>query len=188
MRLGIAEDYVLPLLPKLLRLLRRRLPAVELSVVTGPSRHLCQKAEARTLDVAVITLPHVLPHSEILAQPTLQWVASSGFRLPEDGVWPFAFFPEGCAFRGAALRGLSEAGVPRRIALVSASEQGSQAAVAAELAASDMAAGTLPPGLRALAEPSGLPDLPQARIQIATRAQGLSAAMREVKATVAETW
>jgi DNA-binding transcriptional LysR family regulator len=161
---------------------------VELSVVTGLSRHLCQQVEARTLDVAVITLPHVLPHSEILAQPTLQWVASSGFRLPEDGVWPFAFFPEGCAFRGAALRCLTEAGVPHRIALVSPSGQGIQAAVAAELAATVMAEGTLPPGLRTLAEPSSLPDLPQACIQIVTRAQGLSAAMREVKATVAETW
>jgi DNA-binding transcriptional LysR family regulator len=108
---------------------------VELSVVTGLSRHLCQQVEARTLDVAVISLPHVLPHSEILARPTLQWVASSGFRLPEDGAWPFAFFPEGCAFTGAALHCLIEAGVPHRIALVSASEQGIQAAVAAELAA-----------------------------------------------------
>ena len=187
-RLGIAEDYVLPMLPKLLRSLRRRLPAVELSVVTGLSRHLCQQVEARTLDVAVITLPHVLPQAEILAQPTLQWVASAAFRLPEDGVWPFAFFPEGCAFRAAALHSLIEAGVAHRIALVSASGQVIQAAVAADLAATVMAAGTLPSNLRALTDPSGLPDLPQTCIQIVTRAQGMSAAMHEVKAIVTDAW
>jgi hypothetical protein len=97
-------------------------------------------------------------------------------------------FPKAAHSGGAALRCLIEAGVPHRIALVSPSGQGIQAAVAAELAATVMAEGTLPPGLRALAGPSSLPDLPQACIQIETRAQGLSAAMREVRATVAETW
>ncbi len=187
-RLGIAEDYVLPMLPQLLRSLRHRLPGVELSVVTGLSRQLCQQVEARSLDLAVVTLPHVLPQAEILAQPPLQWVASPEFALPEDGIWPFAFFPDGCAFRLAATRRLIEAGVRHRVALVSANGQVIQAAVAADLAVTVMAAGTLPSSLRMLTEQSGLPELPQTCIQIVTRAQGLSPAMREVKAIVSELW
>ena len=51
-RLGIAEDYVLPMLPQLWRTLRQRLPWVEISVLTGLSRDLCRQVEARSLDMA----------------------------------------------------------------------------------------------------------------------------------------
>lgn len=186
-RLGIAEDYVLPMLPQLLRALRQRLPAVELSVVTGLSRHLCQQVDARSLDMAVVTLMNTLPAARTLAEPPLHWVAAANFVPPKDGPWPVAFFPEGCAFRAVAEQQLATSGAPHRTALVSASGQVIHAAVAAGLAISVMAAGTVPSDLRIFQHP-GLPELPGTCIQIVTREQGLSAAMREVGIIVAEVW
>ncbi|MDZ4093855.1 MAG: LysR family transcriptional regulator [Paracoccaceae bacterium] len=186
-RLGIAEDYVLPILPQLLRVLQHRLPAVELSVVTGLSRHLCQQVDARSLDMAIVTLPTPLPTARKLAEPSLHWVAAPHFVPPLDSPWPVAFFPEGCAFRSVAEHQLNTRDVPHRIALVSASGQVIHAAVAAGLAMTVMAAGTVPSDLRVLQQ-SNLPDLPNISIQIATRMQGISAAMREVGKIVAELW
>lgn len=140
-----------------------------------------------TAVVYVPWLPPVARNPKIDPGIFLDNLADRHFACILPMAWPLAFFHDGCTFRGVALRCLIEAGVPHRIALVSAGGQGIQPAVAAELAARVMAEGTLPPGLRVLAEPCGLPDLPQACIQIVTRAQGLSAAMWEVKVTVAET-
>ena len=181
-RLGIAEDYVLPMLPQLLRSLRQRLPGVEISVLTGLSRDLCRQVEARTLDMAVVTLPEVLPQARVLTKPQLLWVAAPAFEIPEDGVLPLALFPEGCAFRAAALPRLTQ---PHRLALVSASGQVIHAAVVAGLAATVMAAGTVPQDLAPL---SDLPELPLTCIQIVTRAQGLSPAAEAVRALVEGLW
>lgn len=186
-RLGIAEDYVLPVLPNLLRNLRLRLPAVELSVVTGLSRQLCQQVEARTLDMAVVTLINTLPQARTLAEPALHWVAGADFVPPKEGPWPVAFYPEGCAFRAAAMQLLVAESVPHRIAVVSPNGQVIHCAVAAGLAITVMAAGTVPADLRVVQHP-GLPELPGTCIQIVRRAQGLSVAMKEVEVIVAELW
>jgi DNA-binding transcriptional LysR family regulator len=187
-RLGIAEDYVLPMLPQLLRTLRQRLPAVELTVVTGLSRDLGAQVEARALDMAVVTLAHDPGPAALLAERALLWVGAPDAPAQPEGERPMAFFPEGCVFRAEAERRLTETATPYRVALVSASGQVIQAAVAAGLAFSVMAEGTLPPDLRALPPGHGLPDLPPTRIQIVERTHGQSPAMREVRAIVAEVW
>lgn len=181
-RLGVAEDYVLPMLPQLLRLLRQRLPGVEISVLTGLSRDLCRQVDARSLDMAVVTLPEILPKAKVLTKPPLLWVAAPAFEMPEDGVLPLALFPEGCAFRAAALPRLTQ---PHRLALVSASGQVIHAAVVAGLAVTVMAAGTVPQDLAPL---TGLPDLPPTCIQILARAQGLSPAAEAVQELVEGLW
>lgn len=181
-RLGIAEDYVLPMLPNLWRAAQQRLPGVEISVVTGLSRDLCRQVDARTLDMAVVTLPEKRPNARILAEPPLLWVASPAFEVPEDGVLPLALFPEGCAFRAACLPHLAH---PHRLALVSASGQVIHSAIVAGLAVTVMARGTVPQDLAIFRE---LPNLPSTCIQIATRAQGLSAVAEAVKALVEGLW
>lgn len=181
-RLGIAEDYVLPMLPRLWRMLRQQLPGVEISVLTGLSRDLCRQVDARSLDMAVVTLPDLVPQARVLTEPPLLWVAAPGFEMPEDNVLPLALFPEGCAFRAAALPRLTQ---PHRLALVSASGQVIHAAAVAGLAVTVMAAGTIPQDLAPL---SNLPDLPPTCIQIVSRSQGLSPAAQAVQALVERVW
>lgn len=98
--------------------------------------------------------------------------------MPADSVWPLALFPEGCAFRAAALPRLPQ---PHRLALVSASGQYIHAAVASGIAITVMAAGTVPPDLTPL---TCFPDLLPTCIQVVTRAQGLSPAAEAVRAFV----
>ena len=181
-RLGIAEDYVFPMLPRLWRASQARLPAVEIAVVTGLSRDLYRQIDARTLDIAVVTLPDTLPHAQTLTEPQLHWVASTSFQFPTDGILPLALFPEGCAFRAAALPRLQR---PHRLVVVSASGQVIHAAVASGLAVTVMAGGTIPNDLALV---PGLPDLPPTCIQVLMRSQGISPAIEAVKAVIEGVW
>lgn len=180
-RLGIAEDYVLPMLGRLLRHAGQVYPGIELSIVTGLSRVLCQQVEARSLDLAVVTLSEKLPGAHVLAQPELKWVAAPGFRRAEGAPWPVAFYPEGCAFRAVATKSLIEQGIVFRETLVSASGQVLQSAAAAETAITVMASGTIPAELKPIAQGQGLPMLPQTCIQVVERDQGLSTAAQQIK-------
>ena len=96
--MGIAEDYVLPMLPRLLRSMHHRLPSVELSVVTGLRRQLCQHVDARSLDMAVVTLTNTLPKARTLAVPSLHWVAAPSFVPPTGGLGPLLCFPKDVPF------------------------------------------------------------------------------------------
>ncbi|NVO58389.1 LysR family transcriptional regulator [Rhodobacteraceae bacterium B1Z28] len=183
-RLGIAEDYVLPMLANLLKRVQQIYPGIELSIVTGLSRNLCQQVEARNLDLAVVTLPETKPGAHVLAEPDLKWVAAPGFRHGEGTPWPIAFFPEGCAFRAAAKKCLAEQGIAFREVLVSPSGQVIQSAAAAETAITVMALGTIPVELRPLSKSYRLPNLPRTCIQIVERDKGLSSAALQIKELV----
>ena len=183
-RLGIAEDYVLPMLARLLKRVQQAYPGIELNIVSGLSRTLCQQVEARSLDLAVVTLPEIRKGALVLAEPDLTWVAAPGFRHAPGAPWPIALFPEGCAFRAATVKCLTDHGVAFREALVSPSGQVIQSAVAAETAITVMAAGTIPPGLGPIPKTENLPSLGKTCIQIIERSQGLSQAARQIKELV----
>ncbi len=183
-RLGIAEDYVLPMLARLLKRVQQAYSGIELSIVTGLSRSLCQQIEARSLDLAVVTLPEIRAGAHVLAEPELKWVAAPGFRHAKGTPWPIAFFPEGCAFRAAATKCLIEQGITFRESLVSSSGQVIQSAAAAETAITIMASGTIPADLAPVSQHHGLPTLPKTCIQIVERDQGLSHAALQIKKLV----
>ena len=56
-RIGIAESYEASLLPGLLKYMQQNYAAAELDITCRPSWRLQQLIEARTLDLAVVTLP-----------------------------------------------------------------------------------------------------------------------------------
>lgn len=180
-RLGIAEDYVLPMLSRLLKELQTAHPGIELSIVSGLSKHLAQQIDARTLDVAVVTLPAQGKSNHILAQPQLRWIAHPDYEHTANTPWPLALFPEGCEFRAAAVALLADKDILYREALVSPSGQVIQSAVSAGTAVSVMAEGTVPNPLSSISKAAGMPDLPKTCIQIIERARGLSQAGQTIR-------
>jgi DNA-binding transcriptional LysR family regulator len=182
-RLGIAEDYAVPMLPQLLTRLRKTYEAIELNIVCELSARLRQRIDARSLDIAIVTTEEPVPGATILAEPKLQWVAAPDFVPPERQDLPIAFYPEGCAFRKAAVATLASNGVRYREALSSVSGQVIQSAVVSGLSVTVMADGTIPPGLRVLT--AGLPPLPKTCIQILRRAGAVSEAVKLVSMQIA---
>jgi DNA-binding transcriptional LysR family regulator len=180
-RLGVAEDYAQPFLPGLLRRVGQAFPRIELAITGALSIRLSQQVEARSLDLAIVTLPRGERRATVLSEPELLWVAADDFRPPVGQPWPIAFYPEGCAFRAAAIEALARAAIRWREALTSSSGQVIQGAVGSGTAVSVMAEGTIPAGLRRLGPESGLPPLPRTCIQIIERDGGLSVAARQVR-------
>ncbi|ASP34220.1 hypothetical protein CHH27_13975 [Labrenzia sp. VG12] len=183
-RLGIAEDYALPILPKLLRQLRHQFPGIELSIVSDMSTNLQHQIEARRLDLAIVTLPDPTHLAKTLSNPPLFWVAATDFELPDGQPWPLAFYPEPCVFRQAAISALRAHDTAFREALVSTSGQVVRCAVAAGMAATVMMEGMIPNDLVKLNAGDGLPSLPNSHIQLIERNEGLTKAARQVRKLV----
>ncbi|WP_269585936.1 LysR family transcriptional regulator [Roseibium sp. Sym1] len=183
-RLGTAEDYALPILPKLLRQLRYQFPGIELTIVSAVSASLQQQVEARSLDMAIVTLPAPVRSARILAEPALCWVAATDFELLPDQPWPLAFYPEPCVFRQVAISTLKANGTPFREALVSTSGQVVRCAVSAGMAITVMADGMIPDGMVKLQPGGALPELPRTHIQLIERGEGLNNAARQVRKLV----
>jgi len=183
-RLGVAEDYAQPFLPGLLRRVRQAFPGIELAITGALSVRLSQQVEARNLDLAIVTLPRGQRRTTVIGEPELLWVAAEGFRAEPGQPWPIAFYPEGCAFRAAAIEALERAAVPFRAALTSSSGQVIQGAVGSGTTITIMADGTVPAGFRRLGADSGLPALPRTCIQIIERDGGLTLAAQQVREIV----
>ena len=77
-RIGIAESYEASLLPGLLKYMQQNYAAAELDITCRPSWRLQQLIEARTLDLAVVTLPEESQSAVVLRRPQLHWVAAPG--------------------------------------------------------------------------------------------------------------
>ncbi|MCV0428372.1 MAG: LysR family transcriptional regulator [Roseibium sp.] len=183
-RLGIAEDYALPMLPALLRQLRYQFPGIELSIVSAISTSLQHQIDARSLDLAIVTLPEPVSTATTLSEPALCWVAVPDFNKSGKSPWPLAFYPDPCVFRNAAISTLNTHDVLYREALVSTSGQIIRCAVAAGMAITVMAEGTIPEGMTKLPASWSLPDLPSGRIQLIERSEGLSKAAQQVRKLV----
>ena len=70
-RIGIAESYEASLLPGLLKYMQQNYAAAELDITCRPSWRLQQLIEARTLDLAVVTLPEESQSAVVLRRPQL---------------------------------------------------------------------------------------------------------------------
>ena len=168
-RLGVAEGYEAALLPGLLRHMWQDHAAAELEIRCQPSWRLQQMIEARTLDLAVVTLPEEAPSAVTLCRTPLHWVAASRFELAPAVPVPIAWHPDTCFFRCVAAAAFKSQGVPHREVLCSADTRVVRAAVESGTAVTVMAEGTVPETLRAISDPSILPPLGKAPIQLLER-------------------
>ena len=168
-RLGIAEGYEAALLPGLLKHMRQDHVAPELDIRCQPSWRLQQMMEARTLDLAVVTLPEEVPSATTLCRIQLHWVAAPGFEPAPAMPVPMAWHPDTCLFRCIAAAALKDRGVPHCEVLCSADTRIVRAAVEAGTAVTVLAEGTVPETLRAISDPSILPPLGKAPIQLLER-------------------
>lgn len=168
-RLGVAEGYETTLLPRLLKYMLQSHAAAELEIRCQPSWRLQQMIEARTLDLAVVTLPEEAPSAVTLCRMQLFWVAASGFEFAPPMPVPIAWHPDTCFFRCAAAAALKGQGVNYREVMCSADTRVVRAAVEAGTAVTVMAEGTVPETLSVTSDPSVLPPLGKAPIQLLER-------------------
>ncbi len=171
-RLGASDDLVTRDLPDVLVEFQRSYPAVDLELVVGLSENLKVRMAAGELDMMVAKRLPGEQHGELLWQDRLVWAGRAGATDVGDPV-PIVTYPPPSLTRHVALRALEREGRTWRIACVSDSQLGLQAAVLAGLGIVPHAETLLPQGLYPVEDP-GLPQLGELEFVLVTRRSALS--------------
>jgi DNA-binding transcriptional LysR family regulator len=166
-RLGMQEDFGESVLPEVLGRFKRAHPKLRVEVHIARNTTLLQSLSAGRLDLALAWETEFgTTHAEHVHTLPMRWIVAR--QEPATALYeagepvPLVVLDAPCLMRTAATQALDHAGVPWRIAFVSASLAGTWAAVKAGLGVSVRTPLGLPADLHALgAREAGLPALPQ---------------------------
>jgi DNA-binding transcriptional LysR family regulator len=132
-RLGVLHDGIEAAASTVLADFMATHPEARIEVVVDTSQALVDALEAGKLDQAIAFQVNTRLPRDTLGLVPMRWIGSRQRSLIDERALPLVMLEEPCAFRRAAVAALDEAGIPWRIALVSASLAAVRAAVGAGL-------------------------------------------------------
>jgi DNA-binding transcriptional LysR family regulator len=132
-RLGVLHDGIEAAATTVLADFMATHPEARIEVVVDTSQALIDAMEAGKLDQAIAFQVNTRLPRDTLGLVPMRWIGNRQRSLIDERPLPLVMLEEPCAFRRAAVAALDEAGIPWRIALVSASLAAVRAAVGAGL-------------------------------------------------------
>lgn len=159
--LGTPDLYAAYLLPQILTGFRALYPGIEVDLRCALSRTLMSALDAKKIDIALVTAMPGIRAGEFVRKEPLVWVGGQDWAPYEENPVPLALLPPGNIYRDAALAALDSMGRPWRLACISESIGGLQAAVFSGFAISVVAKSALVPGMRVLGRQESFPELPE---------------------------
>ncbi len=165
-RLGLPDDYIDRLLPKVLASFSRTHPGVEIEVFCDSSACVLKRIGDGRLDIGILTQGDSKGLARPIRRESLHWITGDGHCQHELDVVPLALGPQTCSWRRQATEALTSINRDWRIAYTSGSAAGIASAVCAGLAVSVMPESGLRPGMRILTEADGYPMLGACEIGI----------------------
>lgn len=172
-RVGVSEDFANRHLARVLATFGRKHPGVRLDIRADLSANLQRDYEVGDLDVALLKGDVPSPDADRQWRERLFWIGSKKGPLPSLEPVPLALFPQGCVFRRQALERLDTDARHWRVAFVSPSLAGLQAAVAAGIAISPIGESSLSKDLKVLDHRLlGLPELSPVWFSLVSRRDG----------------
>jgi len=159
--LGTPDLYAAYLLPSILALFRQAFPRIQVELrcsLSTPLLGLVQKGE---VDIALVTRMPGFSGGEVVRQEQLIWVEAEGHDVHRHEPVPLALLPPGNIYRDHAIEGLERAGRKWRVACVSESVGGLQAAVFAGMAVTVLCKSALVHGMRQIGIHEYFPPLPK---------------------------
>ncbi len=159
--LGIPDLYAAYVLPAILSDFRRAYPKVNVELRCALSSKLMSAFEHDEIDLAIVTGMPAFRDGELVAQEELVWVTGETSMVHGENPVPLAVLPPGNIFRDFGLVALERIGRTWRLACVSESIGGLQAAVFAGIAVSIVGRSSVLPGMRELGRSDSFPPLPK---------------------------
>ncbi len=163
--LGVPEDIVYPVIPKVLQRMGRTHPRVKVQLMSSFTRTLKEKFSKGEADIILTTETGVESGGETLTNVPLKWVGTPGGQVWKTRPLRVAFCRR-CVFREDTLKRLDEAGIEWEMAVDSDSETTVDATVSADLAVTVKLEGHAPPYLEQIDGSNTLPDLGTQRINL----------------------
>lgn len=164
LRLGLPEELMEGVFPRVLKQFIGLYPRIELSVHCDLSARLVARAESGEFDLVLAKQSSAQPLVEssspwrVIKREALLWALGEGSNAAERTPLPIGVFHEGCVFRAAALAALGGAQQSWQLAFVGSSYTALRHAVLAGLAVAPLPESLLGNGL--MAQRKGLPELP----------------------------
>jgi len=166
-RLGVPEDFATVHLPRVLARFSAAHPLVDLEVTCDLTLNLLERFNSSGFDLVLVKRePTATLEGVRVWREPLVWVARDSVAADGMDTIPLVVSPEPCVYRKRATEALKVAGRDWRIAYVSTSLAGSQAAVQAGLGISVLPLEMIPAGLTMVGTEAGLPRLPDTEIAL----------------------
>ncbi len=159
-RIGAPHDLINVFLPQALREFSKAWPRVELSLLCNHTNELLRARDRGDVDVILTTEAAPNNDSQVLLPDQLVWVGASGGTAYERSPLPVTLGDDDCAFRAAAVKGLSEMGRDWRFTCVASNMSAFRATLDADLAVAPLLMQSVPEDLEILGAEHGLPILP----------------------------
>ena len=175
--LGTPDLYAAYLLPSILALFRQSFPRIQVELRCSLSTPLVALVQRGEVDIALVTRMRGFSGGQVVRQEQLIWMMGERYDIHRANPVPLALLPPGNIYRDHAIEGLERAGRKWRIACVSESVGGLQAAVFAGMAVTVLGKSALVPGMRQIGINEYFPPLPEVDLLL-YRAPGSPTARR----------
>jgi DNA-binding transcriptional LysR family regulator len=159
--LGTPDLYAAYLLPAILALFQQSFPRIQVELRCSLSTPLVGLVQRGEVDIALVTRMRGFTGGQVVRQEQLVWIMGERCELHRANPVPLALLPPGNIYRDHAIEGLEKAGRNWRIACVSESVGGLQAAVFAGMAITVLGKSALVNGMRQIGIAEYFPPLPK---------------------------
>ena len=159
--LGTPDLYAAFMLPSILRIFRTAFPRVQVELNCSLSTPLVGRVKRGEVDIALVTRMNDFTGGQVVRQEQLIWMAGEQSTAHNESPIPLALLPPGNIYRDHAIEKLETARLRWRIACVSDSVAGLQAAAFAGMAVTVLGRSALVRSMREIGVKEGLPALPK---------------------------
>jgi len=159
--LGTPDLYASFLLPSILGLFKQAFPRVQVQLQCSLSTPLVRLVHRGEVDLALVTRMNDFSGGRVVRQEQLIWMTGDNSTAHTETPVPLALLPPGNIYRDHAIECLEAARHPWRIACVSESVSGLQAAVFSGMAVTVLGRSALVPGMREIVRGPDFPALPK---------------------------
>jgi DNA-binding transcriptional LysR family regulator len=175
--LGTPDLYAAFMLPSILNVFRKAYPRIQVELNCALSTPLVGLVKRGEVDVALVTRMNDFTGGQVVRQEQLVWMTGDRSSAHRERPIPLALLPEGNIYRDHAIEQLEAAGLRWRVACVSESVGGLQAAAFAGMAVTVLGRSALVSRMREIGPKEGLPTLPKVELLLykSTRATSKAA-------------
>ena len=174
--LGTPDLYAAFMLPSILSVFRKSFPRIQVELNCALSTPLVGLVKRGEVDIALVTRMNDFTGGQVVRREQLVWMTGEHSNAHLEQPIPLALLPEGNIYRDHAIECLERAGLRWRIACVSESVGGLQAAAFAGMAVTVLGRSALVNGMREITADQGLPPLPPVELLLYKSASATSKA------------
>lgn len=174
--LGTPDLYAAFMLPSILSVFRKSFPRIQVVLNCALSTPLVGLVKRGDVDIALVTRMNDFTGGQVVRREQLIWMTGEQSSAHQERPIPLALLPEGNIYRDHAIESLERAHLRWRIACVSESVGGLQAAAFAGMAVTVLGRSALVSTMREIGTDQGLPPLPQVELLLYKSASATSKA------------